>query len=116
MNADPLLHALEQLRELEPRMEAGEDMTAELHPRVAHLWAVVTAIDELRKREEEATPEAIREELVQLDSDGGFVFDPSLLQELAAGFASDGDLVNAETCAVAYGYTVDYVAWVGRSN
>ena len=102
MSDDPLLDALEDLRELDPTAAAADDGIAR---RVWHLNAVVTAIAQLRHRDEAATPEAIREEIVRGD-DEDLPFNGAFFAELAEEFRAQGDDVNARTLETALAWWV----------
>ena len=93
MSDDPLLDALEESREFDPTAADADD---EIARRVWHLNAVVSAIAELRHRDETATPEAIRKEVSRGD-DEDLPFNGAFFAELAEEFRAHGDDLNART-------------------
>ena len=102
MSDDPLLDALEELREFDRTAADADD---EIARRVWHLNAVVTAIAELRHRDETATPEAIREEVIRGD-DEDLAFNGASFAELAEEFRAHGDDLNARTLEKALAWWV----------
>src|SRR5436190_4236132 len=97
---DPLLDALEQLREIDADYVASHPDTVrdELDSRMLRVCAVVIAIDELGQRDENATPEAVACVVMRFHG-APFVAAPEFLRELATEFLRRGDHLNGGTLA-----------------
>lgn len=112
---DPLFEALAALREIDA------DFVAKIHPaiaddkvarRVRDLRLVVAAIYELMQRDEEPTPETIREEMRVLRSgEGEFVAPGFAFVMVEQDLREDGYIEDADTLAKA----MQWMMLMGRS-
>jgi len=105
---DPLLDALEALREIDEDRSGGRPDTAdeEVGFGMRHLVDVVQAMGELTARGEPLERDAIREEMFRL-SDGRSILDIEWFCRVAERFEADGDIMNAVALARA-------AAWIGQ--
>ena len=93
---DPLLEAIRVVRDVAPWMTDDELDKGPMR----ELRLTIAAMNELRNREEDASPELLRAEMELIQDE--FTFFPGMLEELAAEFREEGREEDAETCERAF--------------
>lgn len=97
----PVENALEELRTFAVSDYATEDAAnTELDHRMRTLRLALAATDEILKRDEEPTPDSIREEMVNIGTE--FAFDPLLLKIAAEEARELGETDDAALLERAY--------------
>src|SRR5215813_4691272 len=101
-NTDPLIDSVDALRRFDPDDVRRGTADTEVLGRVRNLLVAVAAIGELRDRDEDPTPPALRAEISAITRRDelagiGFVVKRVHVDQVADGLRSAGDVVRAET-------------------